>query len=171
MPVLAIRMKRNADGTSALTCIRPDGSTTWHSPKGAQGHFFALHDLTHYAVETTLGVANGFYGLVASGWDISDFGTPERRGQLPPEAGWVEVVVGFLDMERAMGEMYSALEYNEKARLYYEVNGGKPVRDLSDDDLNALRDRRRDLFAQWAAIPPGGTLELDFTMHNTGPAK
>jgi hypothetical protein len=163
MTRLSVRLKKNTDGTAALTCVRPDGTSTWQSPKGAQGHFFALHDLTHYAVESTLGVTRGFYGLLASGWDISDFGKPEKRGQMPPEAGWVELIVGFLDMERAMGEMYSAAEWSEKARLYYETNGGQPVRDLSDDELNAIRDRRREVFSQWAAVPPGGTLELDFS--------
>jgi len=165
---LSVRLKKNADGTAALTCVRPDGSTTWHSPKGAQGHFFALHDLTHYAVETTLGVSRGFYGVVASGWDISDFGKPEKRGQLPADAGWVELIVGFLDMERAMGEMYSAADWNEKARLYYDTNGGQPVRELGDDELNAIRDRRRELFSLWAAVPPGGTLELDFSLQPAG---
>jgi hypothetical protein len=168
MARLSIRLKKNADGTAALTCVRPDGTTTWHSPKGAQGHFFALHDLTHYAVETTLGVSRGFYGLVADGWDISDFGTPKTRGKLPVEAGWVEMIVGFLDMERAMGEMYSAAEWNEKARLYYETNGGQPLRNLGDGELDAIRERRREVFAQWAAVSPGGTLELEFAPQPAG---
>src|SRR4029078_13165965 len=101
MTRLSIRLKKNTDGTAALTCVRPDGTTTWHSPKGAQGHFFALHDLTHYAVESALGVPCGFYGLVSEGWYISDFGTPEKRGRMPAETGWVELIVGFSDMERA----------------------------------------------------------------------
>jgi hypothetical protein len=168
MSALTVRFKKNADGTSALTCVRPDGSTTWHSPKGAQGRFFALHDLTHFAVESTLRIAKGFYGIVASGWDISEFGAPERRGQLPPEAGWVEVIVGFLDMERASGETFDAAECNEKVRLYYEANGGAPVRDLTDADLNAIRDARRDLFARWAAVAPGETLELEFGTQTRG---
>ena len=165
MTQLSVRLRKNADGTAALTCVRPDGTTTWHSPKGAQGHFFALHDLTHYAVETTLHMSRGFYGLVAAGWDISDFGTPARRGQLPPQAVWIEMIVGFLDMERAMGEMYTAAEWNDKARLYYETNGGQPERELGDDELSMIRDRRRELFSKWAAVPPGGTLELDFSLH------
>lgn len=159
---LAIRIKKNTDGTAALTCVRPDGSMTWHSPKGAQGRFFALHDLTHYAVETTLRATHAFYGLIGEGWDISDFGPPWPRGALPAEALWIEMIVGFFDMERAAGLEYSAAEWNDKARLYYSTHGGAPVRDLGDDELNAIRDRRRDVFAQWAAIQPGGTFELFF---------
>ena len=35
--------------------------------------FFALHDLTHYAVETVLGFREGFYGLVAAGGELYRF--------------------------------------------------------------------------------------------------
>ncbi|MDF2775439.1 MAG: hypothetical protein K0S86_4940, partial [Geminicoccaceae bacterium] len=72
--VLRIRIKKNADGSAALTCIRADGSVTWQRQEGAQGRFFPRHDLTHFAVETTLGHRRGFYGLVAEGWNITDFG-------------------------------------------------------------------------------------------------
>jgi hypothetical protein len=34
--------------------------------------FFALHDLTDFAVESTLGFRCGFYGLAAQGWEIED---------------------------------------------------------------------------------------------------
>jgi hypothetical protein len=159
---IIIRIKKNADATAALTCVRADGSTTWHSPKGAQGRFFALHDLTHYAAETALHATRGFYGLISEGWDISDFGPPWPRGPLPPEALWIELIVGFLDMERAASEQFSAIEWNDKARLYYSTHGGSPIRDLHDDELNAIRDRRDDVFSQWAAVSPGRTFELTF---------
>jgi hypothetical protein len=35
-----------------LQCARNDGSVTWQSKHAAH---FALHDLTHYAIETALG--------------------------------------------------------------------------------------------------------------------
>jgi hypothetical protein len=159
---LVIRMKKNADGTSALACTRTDGSVTWQAPKGAQGHFFALHDLTHYAVETVLGEPRGFYGLLAEGWNITDFGAPWARGALPASAGWVELIVGFLDSERAAGLQWSAAEFNEKATLYYSDHGGSAPRALNDNELGAIRDRRRDLFSQWAGVAGGGTLELPF---------
>src|SRR5207245_8210042 len=45
----------------------------------------------------------GFYGLVAEGWDLTDFGSPWPRGPLPPEALVSEFIVGFLDRERGAG--------------------------------------------------------------------
>src|SRR5438309_3304320 len=76
---LLIRIKKKSDGSAALSCLRADGSVTWQRQTGQQGRFFPLHDLTHYAVETVLGYARGFYGLVAEGWDLTDFGNPWPR--------------------------------------------------------------------------------------------
>src|SRR5947209_15695669 len=103
MNELLIRIKKKGDGSAALSCLRADGSVTWQRQKGQQGRFFPLHDLTHYAVETVLGHTRGFYGLVAEGWDLTDFGSPWPRGPLPPEALVSEFIVGFLDRERGAG--------------------------------------------------------------------
>ena len=83
---MVIRIKKGTDGRTALSCTRADGTTTWQRQQGGQAAFFPKHDLTHYAVETTLGLRQGFYGLVSTGWDFSDFGSPWPRGKLPPEA-------------------------------------------------------------------------------------
>ena len=110
MSDLLIRIKKKNDGSAALSCLRADGSVTWQRQNGLQGRFFPLHDLTHYAVETVLGHTRGFYGLVAEGWDLTDFGNPWRRGPLPPEALVSEFIVGFLDRERGAGVEWSAAE-------------------------------------------------------------
>ena len=102
-PDLTIEIKKRNDGTSAFRCTRRDGTVTWQHHRGRQGVFFPLHDLTHYAVETVLGHGQAFYGLVADGWALDDFGKPWPRGPLPPEALDVELIVGFLDTERASG--------------------------------------------------------------------
>jgi len=162
MTDLLIRIKKKSDGSAALSCVRADGSVTWQRQDGQQGRFFPLHDLTHYAVETVLRYPRGFYGLVAKGWDFSDFGRPWPRGPLPSEALASELLVGFLDGERAAGVEWSASELNEAAATYFaqhEVDGGC---NITDDDIRNVRDARRELFAQWAALPSGGTLELRF---------
>ena len=103
-PQMVIRIKKGADGRTSLSCARADGTSTWQRLEGAQASFFPRHDLTHYAVETVLGRRRGFYGLVAAGWDLSDFGTPWPRGKLPKDANLVEMIVGFFDSERASGQ-------------------------------------------------------------------
>src|SRR5262245_5618971 len=112
MSNLIIRLKKNRDGTAVLSCTRPDGSVTWQKQEGRQASFFPRHDLTHYAVETVLGHRRGFYGLLAEGWDFSDFGTPWPRGPLPVDADPSELITGLLDAERANGIEWPAAEMN-----------------------------------------------------------
>ena len=158
MPALVIRIKKHRDGTAALTCTRADGTSTWQRQRGAQATFFPRHDLTHYAVETVLGHRRGFYGLVAEGWDLTDFGTPWPRGRLPADADPAELIVGFLDLERASGERWSTAELNEKLAVHL----GAHAPSISDEQLAAVRARRAELFARWDAVPPGDSLELPF---------
>ena len=161
-PSLRIRIKKNADGSAALTLVRADGTSTWQRQLGPQGRFFPLHDLTHYAVETVLGFRRGFYGLVAEGWDVGDFAAPWPRGRIPAEAGEAELIVGFLDTERASGGYWSAEEFNARAADYMSQHGGEWTRLLTDAQLDRVRDRRRELFSRWNTLPTGEALELDF---------
>ena len=168
---LNIRIKKNADASAVLTCTRADGSVTWQRQLGQHGAFFPRHDLTHYAVETTLGHARSFYGLVASGWDISDFGPPWKKGPLPQEAGFTELIVGFLDAERASLTRWSSEDFNEKAAIFYrdhKIAGPPPT--LNDNDLDRIRARRSELFQRWDAVKPGDALELTFDAGALGAA-
>jgi hypothetical protein len=159
---IVVRIKKGADGRTSLSCERADGTNTWQRQQGAQASFFPRHDLTHYAVETVLGHTKGFYGLVAAGWDLSDFGTPWPRGQLPKDANLSEIIVGFFDRERASGQMGSAQEINDELAEFAQENGLLAPEPLSEEDLSRVRKRRGELFAQWDAVRPGDTLELDF---------
>ena len=109
-----------------------------------------------------LGHTRGFYGLVAEGWDLTDFGNPWPRGPLPPEALVSEFIVGFLDQERGAGVEWSADEFGVAAVTYFAKHGLDSPRVVTDDDLRLVRDTRRELFAQWAALQAGETLELPF---------
>jgi hypothetical protein len=165
MPDLSIRIKKKTDGAAALSCTRADGSTTWQRQDGQLGRFFPLHDLTHYAVETVLGLKHGFYGLLAEGWDITRFTDPGMSKQLPEDAGLAEVLVGFLDVERATGTRATAEDFNWKIRTYYDEHGGgtpTPAFRMTDDLLDRIRSLRAELFARWHAVQPGDSLELSF---------
>ena len=155
---LHIRIKKQADGSAALSCTRPDGSVTWQRQEGAHGQFFPLHDLTHYAVETVLGYQSGFYGLVAQGWNVTDFGAPWPRGRIPADAEPAEFIVGFLDAERASRDQWNAEELNDKLRLH----GVPDSRFVTEAQLQAIRALRGELFERWRAVAPGAALELTF---------
>ncbi len=162
---LVIRLQKGADGSAALTCTRADGSVTWQRQTGAQARFFPRHDLTHYAVETELAHRRGFYGLVAEGWNVTDFGAPWPRGPIPPDAEPAELIVGFLDGERAGGVQWSAAELNDEIALNHETHGTFARATVTDDELARIRARMRELFARWDAVLPGEALELSFDVH------
>jgi hypothetical protein len=159
---LVIAIKKKTDGSASLACRRADGSVAWQRQEGAQGRFFPLHDLTHYAVETVLGMNQAFYGLMASGWEFGDFGHPWPRGPMPADAIAAELIVGYLDAERAAGTTWSAGEFNAQASAYHAARGASPGFELREADLELIRETRAALFARWDALPAGATLELPF---------
>ena len=163
MPELLIRIKKKSDGSAALSALRADGTTTWQRQDGQLGRFFPLHDLTHYAVETTLGFRRAFFGLLAEGWDISDFGKSSSKALQAGEAGLVELIVGFFDLERATGIVETADELNEKVRSYYaDRRLPCPECSITDEQVARIRQRRAELFVCWRALPAGQALQLPF---------
>ena len=141
-----------------LTCVRDDGSSTWmHERPG-----FVWHDLVHYAVETTLGYRVGFFGLVASGWELQAFGHDPATGErlaLPgvPEAP-VESVVSLFQQERA--GLIAPADF--RAALALSCPAVAPT--LTDERRAAVRRRIEELFGRWHAVPPGEVLELPFAV-------
>lgn len=163
MPDLLIRIKKKNDGSAALSCTRSDGSVTWQRQDGQQGQFFPLHDLTHYAVESTLGFRRAFYGLLAEGWDIGVFEAPGQAARMPDDAFLAELIVGLLDVERATGERADAVDFNWKLAAYHDEHGlGAPSFRITDDQLNEIRRVRAAVFERWRAVPEGAALELTF---------
>ena len=165
---LVVRLKHHTDGATSITCTRADGSSTWQRFEGATAMVFPGHDLTHYAVETTLGYARGFYGLLAEGWAIQDFAKPWPRGPIPEEAREVELIVGFLDAERREGLTWSTEEFASHAALFLDAARARgkaapaTVRLPRAEALLAVRTCRDDLLRRWMATPPGGEVVLTF---------
>ena len=162
MPLLHVCLTKHPDGGSILKCIRDDGSATWQRHHGRTGAFFPLHDLTHFAVESVLGVRRAFYGLIAEGWDIEDTTGKGSRGALPPEALAVERLVGALDLERAGSAFWSAAELDAHCYGTGAPPGLRLPRSIGEEDLARIRSRISALLAQWAALPTGHTLEVWF---------
>lgn len=159
---MRIEFTRRMDGGTTLRCVRADGSISWQNQRGTTALFFALHDLTHYAVETELGFRQAFYGLVAAGWDIADTGGKGARGRLPMEAILVEHLVGALDQERASGTTWAAADFDAVLARAAEEWGGAPPPPLTDEALDRVRARVRELASRWAALAPGAVLALEF---------
>jgi hypothetical protein len=148
--MLQIEIVKQPDGAGVLRCTRQDGSVTWQKQAKHAAHF-ALHDLTHYAVETALGYRCGFFGLIAQGWDMEDTTGKGARGPVPAEAIEVERIVGLFDSERGSGAIWTTEEFNEFA-----------PRRLTSAEIQAVRSLRSALFQRWSAVAPGQKLVLPF---------
>ena len=170
MTDLLIRFKRHSDLSASITCTRRNGSVTWQRQRGQLGMVFPPHDLTHFAVESTLGYRQGFYGLLSDGWEIGDFAAPWPRGPIPPEALEVEILVGCFDAERRNGAQWPVDEFNTHATTYVSAQAAvrhevaMVPRMLTDDELRNVRATRDALFARWFALEAGAAeMMLEFT--------
>jgi hypothetical protein len=164
---MRILITKKTDGTTVLKCVRANGSETWQK-NDKHAAFFALHDLTHYAVETELGIPEGFFGVIASGWEIDDTGRRGVATRLPPDALFVENVVGTLDSERASGNRWTVDEFNYALALKAENDSRPQPRVLTENELCRVRTRRSELFESWRALAAGQTLELTFFVKQQG---
>jgi hypothetical protein len=157
---MVIRFTKGQGKEDTLACFRDDGSTTWERARVG-----VLHDLIHYVVETTLGYREAFYGLLAAGWDIQDFGEVDPHTGLkrviPVEAGKTEAIVGLLQMD-IMG--LGGFEEGEATLAEWKLPR------IAPETLEQIRSEVRALHQQWEAVPPGGHMELVFETHTNSQA-
>ena len=154
---LQIELKKISAERSSLTCRRPDGSVTWSRVHS----FFPLHDLTHFAVESELGLQQGFFGLIAAGWDLADFMQPGVAARLPVEGLLAENLVGTVER---LGDDLSEAEFSAALTDSLTAQSLPPFRALAAAELARIRARRAALLAQWRALPAGETLRLEFPL-------
>lgn len=166
MGSLEVRFKKAADGAASLACVRPDGSTTWQRDR-TRG-FFPIHDLTHYSVENVLRLPRGFFGIVAEGWNLTDFGPPWPHGPLPPETLVAELIVGMFDLEAASGHLMAAADLNDAVTQKLASSGYRHAfRPVTDEELGRIRATKSALVGRWRALDPGDTLVLRFDLEGS----
>jgi hypothetical protein len=149
---MQIRLKKGRDGPDSLACVREDGTSTWRRIQRG----LAIHDLAHHAVESEIGIPDGFFALVASGWSFEAFADAEERARIPPGAIWVERLVNQFLTEAASGELY------DDETFHANLGAGAPRR-LSAEEIARIRGTIVAHAARWRALAPGETLELVFT--------
>ncbi|MDB4907709.1 MAG: hypothetical protein JWO05_2493 [Gemmatimonadetes bacterium] len=157
-PELRLELSKRSDGGTALRWVRANGTDAFQRHQGKTALFFPLHDLAHYSVETALGMTHGFFGLIADGWELADTGGKGARGPLPAEAIVVEHLVGILDRERNL----TAGQLNEHVDLLVQTKAITTGRRFSEAELAAVRELMDRVQGEWIALPPGGTMTLEF---------
>ena len=147
---MKIRLKKGRDGPDSLACVREDGTSTWRRIQRG----LAVHDLAHHAVESELGIADGFFALVAGGWSFEAFADAEERARIPPGAIWVEHLVNQFLTEAASGELC------DDETFHANLAKSSPPRKLAADEIARIRGTIAGHVARWRSLPPGETLEL-----------
>jgi hypothetical protein len=163
MPVLIFRIKKRIDANAVLVLVREDGSSTSGSI-GPPSGYGPVHDLAHYVVERTLGLSEGFLGLVASGWEITDFEVRGTAKRLPVEAILAEVAAGEMSRQAMMWQWSSAEDYAWAVET--TVRRSQPEYTLpaiTHDTFEGMRVELLQLRQRWNELAPGETLELSFT--------
>ena len=155
---MRIRLKKGRDGPDSLACVREDGTSTWKRIQRG----LAIHDLAHHAVESELGVADGFFGLVAGGWSFEAFAAAEERSHIPRGAIWVELLVNQFLTEAASGELYDDETFHANVVQSAAKIGVPTPRKLDAEEIARIRGSIVSLATRWRALEPADTLELDF---------
>ncbi len=159
---MKILFKKGKNKEDVLHCCRADGTDTW--AKIADG--MMVHELIHWAVEKELDYHSAFYGLLAKGYDITDFERSsaskplELKGRhLPAEAIWSEHIVHMFTLEFFEG---SELE-NISTEIDHNIrsSGHKgPV--ISQSDLDSIRKTMQAILSEWNALPAGHEIHRKF---------
>jgi hypothetical protein len=163
VPALTLRFLKRPDADAQLVLVREDGSHT-AGRIGPPGGYGPVHDLAHYVVERTLGLSEGFLGLVASGWEIGDFEVKGTARWLPPEAMLAEMMAGELSREEMMRQYASAEDFAWGVEAWVaQARPDYAPPPLGADTLATMRDELVTLRRRWSEVAPGGALELPFT--------
>ena len=152
MPDVTLEFKKKSDGAAILTFVRADGSRA-SSPIGDARGFGPVHDLSHYVVESVLGIARGFIGLCAEGWTIGDF-EHDAKANIPAEAGVAEVVAGEVSRMEITSQWLSLDDVN-----WTMAASGFKIDQTRYDAMHRAIVRLR---ADWNALAPGATMSLRF---------
>jgi len=158
-----VEFAKRKDGNTVLRCIRDNGSVTWQRNENQHARFFPLHDLLHYAVESELDFAQGFFGLIAAGWNIDETTGKSARGALPHEALEVEHFVSSFTAEWNSATGWTAADFNDQSASFARTRGLPAPRSLSDEQLERVRGRFNELVTRWRDLPEGETLRLEFS--------
>jgi hypothetical protein len=163
-PLAVLKFSKTREGAPVLSVTRRDGSVAWQK----QHAFFPVHDLTHYAIETTLGLRHAFWGMMADGWEFGDFGTPWPRGPMPnlPEALLAEASAGWFDSfgRSVEDDEAGAVALNTQLAIYFQQNSLGDPRIITVDEFARIRRLREELAARWHALLPREAMELAFSV-------
>jgi len=100
---MLLQLTKNNNKPHIIKYIRDNATTTWMYCDV----FFVRHDLSHYAIEKTLGYTTAFNGMKNNGTDIKNFEHREKGKAMhnTDEAWYAENMANFFLIEIAQGQL------------------------------------------------------------------
>ena len=129
------------------------------------------HDAVHLAVEGTLGLRDGFWGMVERGHhpeEIADMakaaGHASASRGTTPEASFVQAIQAERAVEAFEADHWSGGTGDPEGIRFMAHSGCEqsfvPPLPLDDAALAAIRADLADFAGRWAALPEGGAIEV-----------
>jgi len=160
---MQIQLKKFTTKPSVMTCIRSDGSSTWH--KIYPG--LEMHDIGHFVVESQLAFYQAFFGLVDQGYEAADFELPQDKkpealkgANLPLEAIQTEHIVNLLQTE--LSDTSANPQFLQMLGDIFKKEELPFPNQLDEAQLTHIRKRYRKLLDEWHQLESGATLYLNF---------
>jgi len=155
---MLLQITKHSDKPHIISYRRDNGTTTWMKADD----FFVQHDLSHYAIEKTLGYATAFMGMLNNGMDIKDFENREKRLQLTitAEACYAENMANLFLIEAVHDKFddFNAVLASSFANMQQPIK--PPV--LTNTEQDAIRQHLKALLENWKQLTPGQTMTLSF---------
>ena len=157
---MKIIIKKKAGNKHTISYIREGFEDYWIEADD----FLVLHDLCHYAIETTLQYKNAFWGLIAGGINPSIFENKETRDALAltNEAWYAEHLANLLLIEFTQGEFKDINAMLEQS--FQQQNPRIPTIQFSIIVVEEIRTILHTLIENWRKVEVGDYLILDFTI-------
>jgi hypothetical protein len=157
---MRLEFVKNEGKPHVIRYYRDNGTQTWMQADD----FFIRHDLSHFAIESTLGYTTAFYGMINAGTELSDFTNKQKRDALSftREAMLAETTANLFLMDLMQGRVNNFNKVQQEA-MKTSVPSISPV-SMNEEQINAVRNALRQLISQWENLPAGQMLLLDISL-------
>lgn len=156
---MRIRFTRLTNDRHALEILRQDGS---RERAELETRSFLLHDLTHYALESTMALRGGVYGTLASGKSLAELNDKTGQALAEQNAG-----AELLMIERVTGPLHAVIQGRATVEDAYSAIQSllsaeqlAPPAWLTRDGLARTAECLRKLLGRFRGTPFGQAMEL-----------
>jgi hypothetical protein len=147
---MKVILKKINNGQHSLNITRSDLTGDLTLPNTET---YLLHDICHFFVESQLELKNGFWGMLAQGYDIEQLSG--KTNELTEELRRIECMVG------GVQSIYSNHMSPEQ---YWNYLKHQEISIADKEFIHEAIPKIRSFMHSWKYLPVGESIELDFTV-------